>query len=347
MWHVDIFFSEQCIMGTRANITVPDLQIANKPFYGQYQARNLLARSIAADRLAHAYLFRGPEGVGKQLFARGLAAAVNCKQRKNLSACGICAACKKFAAGSHPDFMLVSPEKGAIKIGQIRDLIKNLSFAPYEAETRVVLIEDVHTMRQEAANSLLKTLEEPPANNLLILTAASTGNVLQTIISRCQTIPFYVLTFEETTKILVRQDESLDIETATLLARLAEGSPGRAMLLQRRELVAFWKDLIALLLDRGENEAEDVGKILLMAEAMAALKEDLPSLFSLLRLWIRDCLFTVHGQQVEAGSLNARKDWNSEQYFAKLKAVNQAEKELGRNCNRTLVCEVLLFRLKA
>ena len=328
-----------------ANLKTEALYIADKPFYGQHQAKKLLTRSLAADRLAHAYLFRGPEGVGKQLFARTLTAAVNCKQAKGLSGCGICSSCKKFAAGSHPDFVLVSPEKGAIKIAQIRELIKKLSFAPYEAKMRVVLLEDVHTMRQEAANSLLKTLEEPPGNNLLILTADSTGNVLQTIISRCQTVPFYSLTFEETTNILMQQNNTLDSDTAMLLARLAEGSPGKALLLQRKELVDFWKQLLSLLGEKNSPES-DVGKLLLVAESMAALKEDLLHLFSLLRLWVRDCLFELHGQEVATGSGIARKDWNSEQYFAKLQAINQAEKEIGRNCNRTLVCEVLLFRLK-
>lgn len=329
-----------------ADLKSEALYIANRPFHGQHQARNLLTRSLAADRLAHAYLFRGPEGVGKQLFARGLTAAVNCKQAEGLSGCGICSSCKKFAAGSHPDFLLVSPEKGAIKIGQIRDLIKKLSFAPYEAKMRVVLLEDVHTMRQEAANSLLKTLEEPPENNLLILTADSAGNVLQTIISRCQTVPFYPLTFEETTDILTQQDDTLDPETAILLARLAEGSPGKALLFQRKDLVEFWKQVVSLLAEQGSSDGSDVGKLLQMAESMAALKEDLVHLFSLLRLWIRDCLFELHGQETGTGSGITRKDWNSEQYFAKLQAVNQAEKEIGRNCNRTLVCEVLLFRLK-
>ncbi len=333
-------------MGPKVNSAASDLQIANKPFYGQHRAKNLLSRSIVAERLAHAYLFRGPQGVGKQLLARGLAAAVNCKQGQGLSACGVCTSCKKFSAGTHPDFLLVSPEKGAIKIAQIRKLIKVLSFAPYEAKIRVVLIEDVHTMRQEAANSLLKTLEEPPPNNLLILTADSAGNVLQTIISRCQTIPFYALSAAETTEILRGQDGNLEMETATLLARLAEGSPGRAQLLQRKELVEFWQDLLGLLLEQSGDEALDVSKILRKAEAMAALKEDLPHLFSLIRLWIRDCLFEIQGQQVDSGSLNTRKGWNCEQFFAKLQAINQAEKELARNCNRTLVCEVLLFRLK-
>jgi DNA polymerase-3 subunit delta' len=323
-----------------------ELQIGTKPFYGQHQAKNLLSRSLATGRLAHAYLFRGPEGVGKQLFARGLAAAVNCTAARGLIACGECVSCKKLIGGSHPDFLLVSPVKGAIKIAQIRNLIKALSFAPYEAETRVILIEDVHTMRQEAANSLLKTLEEPPENNLLILTADSAGVVLQTIISRCQSIPFYGLTNAETSKILLQQDDTLGLETAMLLAKLGEGSPGKAQLFHRKDLIDFWKKLVVLLTEPVGNRDNELGELLLMAESMAALKENLPHLFSLVKLWIRDCLLVCHGQQPATDVVNTRKDWNSEQFFAKLQAINQAEKELGRNCNRTLVCEVLLFRLR-
>ncbi|MCF8056755.1 MAG: DNA polymerase III subunit delta' [Desulfocapsa sp.] len=327
--------------------TAEILTIAGKVFYGQNQARNLVTRSLATGRLAHAYLFRGPEGVGKQLFAKGLAAAVNCKESKGLNSCGVCPACIKFAADSHPDFVLVAPDKGVIKIGQIRELIKTLSFAPYEARMRVVLIEDVHTMRREAANSLLKTLEEPPENNLLILTADSAGNILQTIISRCQTIPFYALTIQETTEILQQQSREMDPGTATLLARLGEGSPGKALLFHRRNLVDICRQLITLLTDQDADGDKGVGRILQMAEAMAALKEDLPHLLGLVRLWIRDCLLGDFGFGIDQGFGTARKDWNKEQYFAKLQAVDRAEKELGRNCNRTLVCEVLLFQLNS
>lgn len=313
--------------------------------YGQKQAKKLLARSFAADRLAHAYLFQGPGGVGKQLFARKLAAVVNCKEPVGFTSCGVCGSCKKMAAGTHPDFLLVSPEKGAIKIAQIRELTKKLSFAPYEAGTRVVLVEDVHSMRQEAANSLLKTLEEPPENNILILTADSAANVLQTILSRCQSIPFYSLTIEETTGILLEQEEGMDRQTALLLARLGEGSPGKALLLYRKDLVSLWETLVAFLVDSLSKHDSEAGKLLIMAEKMAALKEDLPLFLGLVRLWLRDKLVTLHGVEGVAESPDARKDWNSQQYFAKLEAIGRSEKELARNCNRTLVCEVLLFRL--
>ncbi len=312
---------------------------------GQSQAKKFLARSLAANRLAHAYLFRGPEGVGKKLFARKLAAAVNCKQNKGIAACGVCGSCKKMETGSHPDFLHVVPEKGAIKIAQVRELIKQLSFAPYEAETRLVLIEDVHTMRQEAANSLLKMLEEPPADNILILTAGTSGNVLQTIISRCQIIPFYSLTAEETQMILMQQEEEMDRETARLLARLSEGSPGKGLLFYQKDLVPLRDELVALLAKTSSSSDLNTGELLLLAERMAALKENLSHLLGLIRLWLRDCLFVFYGYEEDAGNVNTRKGWNSHQYFAKLQAIDRAEKELSRNCNRSLVCEVLLFQL--
>ncbi len=314
---------------------------------GQDQAQKFLARSLAAERLAHAYLFRGPEGVGKQLFARKLAAAINCEQRKGIVACGICRSCKKMDAGSHPDFLHVAPEKGAIKIAQIRTLIKQLSFAPYEAQTRVVLIEDVHTMRKEAANSLLKTLEEPPADNILILTADSAGNVLQTILSRCQSVPFYSLTAEETKTILMQQEEEMEPETATLLARLSEGSPGKGLLFYKKDLVPLRDELVTLLADAASSSDLHTGRLLLLAESMAALKENLSHLLGLIRLWLRDCLFVLYGCEEDTENVNTRKGWNSHQYFAKLQAIDRAEKELSRNCNRSLVCEVLLFQLAA
>lgn len=322
------------------------LFIGDKQLLGQKQAINLLTRGVLSHRLAHAYLFRGPDGVGKQLLARILAAAVNCNESNGLAACGKCSSCKKFAATMHPDFEFVSPEKGAIKIAQIRELIKTLSFAPYEAKTRVVLIEDVHTMRQEAANSLLKTLEEPPANNLLILTADSSRTILQTIVSRCQTISFYPLNVADTVDVIIRDSPKIDKDTAMTLARFSEGSPGKALLLHRLEIVSFCKQVIELISDREKTKDQYVGLVLQTAEFMAGLKEDLPVLFGLLRLFLKDGLFRCYSQEVAAGMGEFRKDWNSDDYFVKLQAIDQAERELNRNCNRILVCEMLLFELQ-
>ena len=330
---------------------------------GQKKARTLLGRALESGHLAHAYLFRGPDGVGKQLFARSLATAVNCQHRQGvdassgfayLEACGECPSCRKYSSGNHPDFLVISPEKGTIKIDRIRELTRSLSYPPYESGTRVVLLEDIHTMRPEAANSLLKTLEEPPENNLLILTAAASKEVLITISSRCQVIPFFSLGQEETVQILMREKPEIDRETAALLARLSEGCPGQALLLYRRELVAIWREVVAWVSDPEIDESRDVGAVLKAAETMAALKEDLLPLLGLLRIWLRDLLMAdSRGQKGDAQSApgqepveHKRKFWSSPQLFDKLQAIDRAEKELGRNCNRTMVCEVLLFRLQ-
>lgn len=325
--------------------------MAGNPFFcftqllGQEKAKGLLCRSLAAGRIPHAYIFKGPEGVGKRLFARGVAAAVNCRDTKRLGACGICSSCKKFRSMNHPDFLVVSPERGVIKIDQIRRLTKELSYPPYESVMRVVVLEDVQTMRREAANSLLKTLEEPPENNLLILTAEASQDILATLISRCQVVPFTQLSIDDTVTILVQQ--GTDPDAARLLARLSEGSPGKALLFQKTEMIGLWRKLVSFLSDPAVDRDRDVGKLLSLAEKMAALKEELPSLLGLLRIWLRDLLLTdVPGSVAELGDGILVKNWNSSELFDKLQAIDRGEKELSRNCNRNLVCEVLLFKLQ-
>jgi len=323
---------------------------------GQDKAKRLIRRALSSERMPHAFLFRGPEGVGKQLFAREMAAAVNCSNRNGERACGACPSCRKYRSGSHPDFMVVRPDKGAIKIEQVRQMSLALSYPPYESQTRVVLIEDVHGMRAEAANSLLKTLEEPPPDNLLILTADSSREILPTIASRCQLVPFYSLSRQETVEVLIRCDAGLDQDTAELVARLAEGSPGRARLLLQTEMIAVMRQVTAVLSDPFFHPDRGAGTLLQAAETMADLKENLPSLLGLLRLWLRDKLMLAcglperSGSREEGGCSQERdrvNDWSIPRFFDTLETITVAERQLARNCNRNLVCEVLLFKLSA
>ncbi len=319
---------------------------------GQEKAKNLVGRILSSGRMAHAYLFRGPDGVGKQLFARTMAVILNCSHTTGNTACGKCSSCKKYRSGNHPDFLYIRPEKGSIKIDMIRALKKTLSYPPYESKMRVVFLEDIHTMRPEAANSLLKVLEEPPENNLLILTAESSKAILPTIVSRCQVIPFHSLGIEDTQKLIINKAPDMTEEECLLLARLSEGSPGRALLLQQTDMLNTWENVITLL-SSGDGD-EIVGQVLQTAERMAELKDYLPSFFGLLRIWLRDKL-VGHSytstkemknrlQPHEEG--NAMNKWRSKELFAKMGALDRAEMELAHNCNRTLVCEILLFRLQ-
>ncbi len=316
----------------------------NTPFshlLGQPRAVSLLTRALHSGRIGHAYLFRGPSGVGKKLFAAAMAMALNCRNAGPSGACRECVSCRKYLSGNHPDYVVETPEKGAIKIGQIREICKSLAYPPYESERRIVVLEEVHTMRPEAANSLLKTLEEPPEGNVLILTAETSRSILSTIRSRCQIVPFFTLTQDETVKIL---EEKHDIEgqESNLLARVSEGSPGQALIFHRTGMLEIWHEVVGVLSDERFKDDRHSGELLQLAQKMADLKENLLPLLGLLRIWLRDLLvdYTAsveqkNQQMSEVGTI-----------FTKLEAVNRAEQELARNCNRALVCEILLFRLQ-
>lgn len=295
----------------------------------------MLNRSLDSGRIPHAYLFRGPDGVGKKLTSLLTAARLNCLTPDGSSGCGTCSSCKKLRSGNHPDVVVVSPENGTIKIDRIRDLCRSLAYPPYESGIRIVVIEDVHTMTLQAANSLLKTLEEPPAGNLLILTAESSRELLPTIVSRCQTLTFYGLPVEECARLIERKLPEIGSDESLLLAEMAGGSPGTAMVLQQKELVGHYRSVVALLETEFSVEQDTVTPVLETAAGLAALKDDLPLVLGLLRIWARDLLAAAErGPDFEIQKL-------------RLTALDKAQRQLDRNCNRTLVSEVLLFNLQS
>jgi len=305
--------------------------------YGQEKAKKIVSRMFHSGRLSHAYLFRGPDGVGKQLCAKLFAAHLNCQSPAGDGGCGVCPSCRKFLSGNHPDILVVSPENGTIKIDRIRELCRSLTYPPYESAVRVVILEDIHTMRPEAANSLLKTLEEPPENNVLILTAELSREILPTIISRCQTVPFYGLSTSQTIEVLRGQFPDLGDVEADILARLSDGSPGKALLLKERDLIDTWNMVRRILEEPCGADGCSIGDVLQAAEVIASLKDDLAALLGLMRIWVRDNL-------VEPAEVSVI---TRDEQVARLAALDSAERYLARNCNRTLVCEVLLFNLQS
>ena len=323
-----------------------------KLLLGHQKAKSLLQEAIARKKLGHAYLFRGPDGVGKKRAALTLAATLNCKNPMDHDACGRCSSCRKYGSFNHPDLLLISPEGAAIKIGQVRELKRQLAFPPLEAETRVIILEDVHSMRREAANSLLKTLEEPAPNNLLILTADQAGEILSTILSRCQLIPFGPLNHEEMARVLMQENE-LDEAEAIALAAVAEGSLGRAKMLLEENLLSLRQEIIELFLFSQNDPAETVPRVLRLSDKCAALKENTYELLALLRLWFRDLVLIAAGAP-ETSAANkdlssclhaAKTRWSISQLHQRFRLIDRAEKQLLRNCSRTLVLETLFFGL--
>ncbi|CAK8714522.1 DNA polymerase III subunit delta [Candidatus Electrothrix aarhusensis] len=317
---------------------------------GQLKAVNLLTRALNGNRLAHGYLFVGPEGVGKTTTARALAAHLFCQAAEARSPCGHCSGCIKVRSGNHPDLLTIRPEGAGIKIQQIRELKKSLSFPPFEAEQRIIIIEDTQTMKREAGNSLLKILEEPPPNNLLLLVAADSEPLLDTIVSRCQVIPFRSLSVDQATAIIQRNHPEFDGEEAEAMAKLTGGCPGQAGTLYNDEVLLLHKECMQALLSDGGSQAESLEQALHLASRLAELKDGLDQLFDLLALSFKENMIALLSEEKQAtlgASSDGREYWNLQRLSAMVDAINAARRQLARNCNRALVCEVLLLELFA
>jgi DNA polymerase-3 subunit delta' len=310
---------------------------------GQVKALNLLGRALAGGRLAHGYLFTGPEGVGKRSTARALAAELLCHEKNNSSACGFCLGCRKFAAGSHPDFLHIKPEGAGIKINQIRELKKALSFPPFERGMRIVIIEETQTMGREAANSLLKLLEEPPPDNLLLLVASDAEPLLDTIISRCQVIPFVPLTEEQTAQVIRQTHPQLSHDEVRTMAKLTGGCPGRTAALHSSEVLALHQECLAALTTKSCSQAEAAEQALALAKRLAELKEELHLFLDLLALFFKETMTDILCDKDKELLTDAREGWNLPQLSAMVSAVEAARSDLAKNCSRVLVCEVLLL----
>ncbi len=206
-----------------------------------------IRRAMLGGRLPHAFLFVGPEGVGKLAFALKLAQTLLCERvpEADLAPCGVCPGCVQVVGGTHPDLLRVArPEdKHELPIRVIRDLCLDLGLKPARGGRKVVIIDDADDMNDEAANAFLKTLEEPPDKSVLILVGTSPETQLDTIISRCRVVRFAPLPEAELAAVLIEQGVVDDSTEAQRLAKLAEGSVARARGLADPALADFRRAL--------------------------------------------------------------------------------------------------------
>lgn len=230
---------------------------------GHKWAVDLLAEHVALGRERHAYLFTGPEGVGRRTLALHFAQSLNCLNPPAPGQpCQKCSACKRIEVLQHPDLTVVETEHEGevLRVDQMRELQHSLSLAPYEARYRVALILRFEEAHSSAANAMLKTLEEPPPQVVVVLTAKSAENLLPTIVSRCEVLRLRPLSVAEIAEGL-RITRGIPIESADRLAHISGGRPGYAirlleqpMLLEQRQ--AWLDELLRLIASsRGERFA--------------------------------------------------------------------------------------------
>lgn len=199
--------------------------------FGHAWAQRLLQSAVLNGRASHAYLFAGPAQIGKTTLARAFAQALTCHNPQadasGLGACGQCRSCRLAAAGGHPDHRLIEPDGDQIKIEQMRDLIREATLSPIEGRYKVFIIRRFDRANANAANALLKTLEEPSASTRILLTGGQAA-LLPTITSRCQVLSLRALPLH-TTAAALHTGWQIPPAQAELLARLSGGRLGWAV----------------------------------------------------------------------------------------------------------------------
>jgi len=188
-----------------------------------------LRQALEHDRLHHAYVFIGPEGIGKKTVALSLAKAVHCQEMER-DFCGRCDHCFRIENHNHPDVRMVGPLPGKkeISIEQVRALEKELNYRAFSNGKKIAIIDPAAVMNFSAQNALLKTLEEPPAGAVLIMISTSAGGLLPTLLSRCLRLSFAPLPASAVVECLISR-QGLRPERAQLLAASSMGSLGKAL----------------------------------------------------------------------------------------------------------------------
>ncbi len=329
---------------------------------GHDKAVNVLMRGIDQDRVSHAYLLVGPDRVGKRTLAMDFARAVNCVGPDDGRPCGTCEQCDRIDRELHTDVKVVDRKTGEkpkgrgrvlIGIDQMREIQREASLTPFEGRHRVFVIDDAEYLSEEAANSLLKTLEEPPNQVILVLLASDLGAMLPTISSRCQKLEIRPVSTEVISEVLQARHGVDEVE-ATEIARLSEGRPGWAL-----EAVSN-PDLLVALNER-LNTVEGIVKSGLedrfdyAAKLAGTVGRDRDGVRRELSDWLgwwRDVLlvkeeteeYVTHLSRIAVIRELAR-DLTAEDVTRAMNAVGEAQEHLDRNVNPRLALEAMMLAM--
>jgi DNA polymerase III subunit delta' len=314
---------------------------------GHERIVEVFRRSVRSGKTPHSYIFEGVQGCGRRKTALALIQALFCTAVAD-DACGVCPSCRKVAGGNHGDIHVIEPlpDKRDISIEQLREIQRELALRPYEAPRKACIIEPADRMSVNAANSLLKTLEEPPGNAIIILLTENADMLLPTIRSRCQSIRFSSLSPENVRLLLERS--GVAPELAELLAPLSEGSMQRAgeldnsTLVERRE--ALVGHLTALNLDR-------IGTIFDTAEEMAGNREETLESLDLLLSVARDTVYLNAGcsdivnTTIRPALETFAAGFSLERALQMLSDIVETRRAVQRNANNKLALECLFIKM--
>lgn len=326
----------------------------DREIIGHSWAIDVLLRHLRSGATRHAYLLTGAEGVGRSTVADWFVRALLCTSEGGEGLpCGVCEACSLIAKGAHPDVHWLAGD-GGLKIDDVRRLQHELSLSPYQANRRVAVMPDFEMATTEAANALLKTLEEPPPNVVLLLTATTEESLLPTIVSRCEVIALRPMAIGDLAKALELRGESA--ERARTLAGQAMGRPGLALRLsedaeQVRQRTVLIEDGLRLLGMKRADRFEYAAEVNHHKEPVDNRRASILVLEAWLSLW-RDVLHQAHGVDsqmtfpefnVDVEKVAARVE--SDDVVHLLREIEDAMQRIAANANPLLAMETVMLAL--
>ncbi len=315
---------------------------------GHQKVLNTLKAAIENDNVGHAYIFEGPEGIGRRETALSFAAMLMC-QSQNFP-CGECKSCQLFEQGSNPDFLEVYTEDKSIGVEDTRELLKGLIIKPLYSKYKVIIINDMDRMTVQAQNALLKSLEEPPYYVVFILTIKSAAAVTPTILSRCQRILFNKLTNEEVFKILETKYGKKNTDWDFIVS-YADGIIGTAMdLIDSPDTIQLRTDILAAISAVVSNKNTDLFQIF---EVFEKNSDRIEYILSVILLYFRDILiynmtenFTLLINSDKKDIIIKNADMSYSRLIKCIETVWDTQRSLKNNANFQLSIDVMLMKIK-
>ena len=330
-----------------------------KSVLGQAQPKKILTNALQNNSVAHAYLFYGQESIGKKKLAIALAKALNCNGTDSNNACDACDSCRKIERGVHPDFFYLEPVKAtptsreaSIKIEEIRALQKKLAYVPYEGRTKVVVVDGAELMNVQAANSFLKTLEDPPSATVIILISSNPHRLLPTLISRCQGIQFYRLSSSEIREIILSQlqtkEEVMTESELSFHIQRSQGSVDQALAENFSEMESIREQLLEVL-EKVSFDRMDI--VFGFAKAWARQTEQLQAILNEFLGLIRDLALyrsgcgqsDIQNRSLSDTMIHVAQTQSLKTWLNRFTAVRNTQIALSGNANAQLFLENMLI----
>lgn len=316
---------------------------------GQEYVAGIFENILKQNRLAHTYIFAGPQGIGKLTFAKRLAQVMLCEKK---TGCQQCRYCQQAQHLSHPDLRIIEVPKGAkyIPIDSVREIERSFHLKPYQATHKIFIINNAEYMAEEAASALLKTLEEPPSYGLIILVTAKPESLLSTVLSRGQLIRFKPLSDEILTRLCEREGK-IDSQESRFWNYLADGSIGWLQTLKKSELIQQRDRLINLMLTQNDQNRLLLGETIIdlareHGKNLQETRQNIIQIFKILGLYLRDALILQLGGDKTARLINQDKitllqrlkdKYSYGQIIKALNVLQRAERQIRLNANLNLV----------